>query len=229
MIGLKSGTGNMPSLFVAGGIVMVPLLVLSMVTGALAVERCWFWLRLGKQQRALVHSVLEAYRKSPPLALAKVKQYPHVPIARIFLTALTIGDTTPEEFRLALESAAQAEIPLLKRFQTVFETTIGIAPLLGLLGTVLGLIRVLSNIQLGETSPAAADGVTLGVGEALISTAAGLLVAIVALVFANVFQGLYRRQRAFIQEACSRLEILHRRYLRQASGALGNRGAGEQK
>ena len=105
---------------------------------------------------------------------------------------------------------------MLKRFQTVFETIIGIAPLLGLLGTVLGLIRVLANIRLGETAPATSDGVTMGVGEALISTAAGLVVAIVALVFANFFQGLYRRQRAFIQEAGGRLEILHRRYLRQS-------------
>ena len=71
---------------------------------------------------------------------------------------------------------------------------------------MLGLIRVLSNIRLGETAPATSDGVTMGVGEALISTAAGLVVAIVALVFANLFQGLYRRQRAFIQESGGRLE-----------------------
>lgn len=198
---------------------MVPLLLLSMVTVALVIERGWFWLRLGRQQRTLVEDALEAYRKNPQLAIANLKQHPHLPIARIFLTALIIGDASAEEFRLALESAAQAEIPLLKRFQTVFETIIGIAPLLGLLGTVLGLIRVLSNIRLGETAPATTDGVTLGVGEALVSTAAGLVVAIVALVFANLFQGLYRRQRAFIQEAGGRLEILHRRYLRQAQSS----------
>lgn len=208
----------MPNFFAAGGFVMVPLLLLSVVTVALVIERGWFWLRLGRQQRTMVTGVLEAYRQNPQLAMAKLKKYPNLPIARIFLTALTIGDTTPEEFRLALESAAQAEIPLLKRFQTVFETIIGIAPLLGLLGTVLGLIRVLSSIRLGETNPSASGGVTLGVGEALVSTAAGLVVAIVALVFANLFQGLYRRQRAFIQEAGGRLEILHRRYLRQGMG-----------
>jgi biopolymer transport protein ExbB len=205
----------MPNFFMAGGIVMVPLLLLSLATVALIIERCWFWLRLGRQQRALVVGVLEAYRQNPQLAIAQLKQYPHLPVARIFLTALTIGDTTPEEFRLALESAAQAEIPLLKRFQTVFETVIGIAPLLGLLGTMLGLIRVLSSIRLGDTTPEASGAVTLGVGDALVSTVAGLVVAIVALVFANLFQGLYRRQRAFIQEAGGRLEILHRRYLRQ--------------
>jgi biopolymer transport protein ExbB len=205
----------MPDLLTTGGIVMLPLSILSVITLALVLERCWFWGRLGRQQRKVVQSVLEAYQKNPQLALARVKEHPQLPIARIFLTAITIGDTTPEEFRLALESAAQAEIPLMKRFQTVFETTIGIAPLLGLLGTVLGLIRVLSEIRLGEASSGATNGVTLGVGEALVSTAAGLVVAIVTLVFANLFQGLYRRQRAFIQEASSRLEILHRRHLRR--------------
>jgi biopolymer transport protein ExbB len=141
----------------------------------------------------------------------------HLPLARIFLAALSLGEATPEEFTLALESAAQAELPLLKRFQTLFETVIGVAPLLGLLGTVLGLIEVLSSIRLGEGGMASSTGVTLGVGEALVSTAAGLIVAIVTLLFANLFQGLYRRQRAFLQEAAGKLEILHRRHLRQAT------------
>ncbi|MGB6017083.1 MAG: MotA/TolQ/ExbB proton channel family protein, partial [Nodosilinea sp.] len=63
----------------------------------------------------------------------------------------------------------------------------------------------------------AATGVTAGVSEALISTAAGLVVALVALLLANLFQGLYRRQRAFIQEAGGKLEILHRRAQRQGN------------
>ena len=91
----------------------------------------------------------------------------------------------------------------------------GVAPLLGLLGTVLGLMQVLSSIRIGEGGVASSRGVTMGVGEALTSTAAGLVVAIVALLFANLFQGLYRRQRAFLQEAAGKLEILHRRHLRQ--------------
>ncbi len=201
--------------FAAGGIVMVPLLVCSLLTLALAVERCWFWLQLGRQQPGLVPQVLSTVSQNPQRAIAKLKQHQQLPIARIFLAALTLGDATPEEFRLALESAAQAEMTTLKRFQTGFETIVGIAPLLGLLGTVLGLMRVFSTLRLGETSGDAASGVTTGVGEALTSTAAGLVVALVALLFANLFQGLYRRQRAFIQAAGGKLEILHRRAQRQ--------------
>jgi biopolymer transport protein ExbB len=145
--------------------------------------------------------------------VALLKQRPHSPMARIFLAALSLEDATPEEFSLALDSAAQAEIPQLKRFQTWFETVVGIAPLLGLLGTVLGLMEALSSLRLGEGGNEA--GVTLGVGEALTSTAVGIVVAMVALLFANLFQGLYRRQRALIQETGGKLEILQRRYYRQ--------------
>ncbi|HEY9881421.1 MAG TPA: MotA/TolQ/ExbB proton channel family protein, partial [Leptolyngbyaceae cyanobacterium] len=148
-------------------------------------------------------------------ALSQLKQHSHLPIARICLAALTLGEATPEEFTLALESAAQAELPLLKRFQTVFETITGVAPLLGLLGTVLGLIRALSSLRLGSAIAPGTEGVTFGIGEALISTAAGLVIAIVTLLFANLFQGLYRRQRAFIQEVGGKLEILYRRQTRQ--------------
>jgi biopolymer transport protein ExbB len=207
----------MANLFASGGIVMWPLLFFSLLTITLVVERCWFWLRIARRQRGLVPEVLRNYQQSPQLAVAKLKKHQQLPIARIFLSAMSLGDATPEEFRLALESAGQAELPVLKRFQTLFETVVGVAPLLGLLGTVLGLIQVLSSIRLGATPTEAPTGVTSGIGEALTSTASGLVVAIVALLFANLFQGLYRRQRAFIQEAGGKLEILHRQHIRLAA------------
>jgi biopolymer transport protein ExbB len=204
----------MVNLLAAGGIVMVPLLLFSVLTLALAVERARFWWQLLRQQRAWLTAVLGAYADHPQRAVALLKQRPHSPVARIFLAALSLEDATPEEFSLALETAAQAEIPQLKRFQTWFETVVGMAPLLGLLGTVLGLMEALSSLRLGEGGNE--TGVTLGVSEALTSTAAGLVVAMVALLFANLFQGLCRRQRALIQETGGKLEILQRRYYRQA-------------
>ena len=168
--------------FAAGGVVMWPLLLCSLLTFALSIERGWFWLRLGRQQPGLVPQVLTTFSQSPQGAIAKLKQYQQLPIARIFLVALTLDDATPEEFRLALESAAQAELPVLKRFQTLFETVVGIAPLLGLLGTVLGLMRSFSTLRLGETTGPAASGVVSGLDEALTSTAAGLVVALLALL-----------------------------------------------
>ncbi|WP_225886385.1 MotA/TolQ/ExbB proton channel family protein [Leptolyngbya sp. PCC 6406] len=194
---------------------MIPLLGVSLVATTLIVERLWFWGRLIRRQRPLIRAVIESYSYSPEPALVKLQQHRDLPAARIFLAALTLSEATPEEFRLALESAAQAELPILKRFSTVLDTIVGIAPLLGLLGTVLGLIQSLGAFQPGAIDSDRALGVTVGIGDALISTAAGLTVAIVTLVFANLFQGLYRRQRAFIQESGGQLELIYRRRQRQ--------------
>lgn len=193
---------------------MVPLLGVSLVATTLIIERLWFWSRLLQRQRPQVRSFLTRYGQHPDAALAQLQRQGDLPAARIFLAALTLPEATPEEFRLALESAAQAELPLLKRFSTVLETIVGIAPLLGLLGTILGLIRALGAFQPGGGGDSAVV-VTGGIGDALLSTAAGLAIAITTLVFANLFQGLYRRQRAFIQEAGGQLELLYRRHHRQ--------------
>jgi biopolymer transport protein ExbB len=134
-----------------------------------------------------------------------------LPIARIFLTALELEEPNPEEFRLALETEAQAEIPLLKRFTTVFDTIIALAPLLGLLGTVLGLINSFASLNIGNVGGTQTAGVTGGISEALVSTATGLIVAISTLLFANSFRGLYQRQIALIQEYGGQLELLYRR------------------
>lgn len=210
----------MGTLWATGGIVMLPLLGLSVVALTLGLERVWFWWRLGQRQTRLVERTLATYQADPLGVLAPLKQARHLPIARIFTAALVLDTPDETEFRLALESAAQAELPRLKRFQTVFETIVGIAPLLGLLGTVLGLIRVLASIDLGESLAGGSGGeVTAGIGEALVSTAVGLVVAMVALLLGNLFQGLYRRQRAFIQGAAGQLELAHRQRQRQQRDA----------
>lgn len=199
------------NLFAAGGVVMWPLLGFSIVAIALIAERLIFWFRINKRQPRVVRDAMSYYRHDPDTALKKLKQNADLPIARIFLAALELEQPTPEEFRLALESEAQAEIPLLKRFNTVFETIISLAPLLGLLGTVLGLIYSFASLRLGDVGASQTGGVTAGISEALVSTASGLIVAIFTLLFANAFRGFYIRQIALIQEYGGQLELLYRR------------------
>ncbi|MBD2019533.1 MotA/TolQ/ExbB proton channel family protein [Leptolyngbya sp. FACHB-36] len=198
------------NLFAAGGVVMFPLLGFSILAVALILERINFWIRVARQD-ALVREVLDLYKRSPRAAILKLEQSTDVPIARIFLAALELDRPKPEEFRLALESAAQAELPLLKRFNTVFETIISLSPLLGLLGTVLGLITSFASLRIGQVGGASSVGVSAGISEALVSTASGLIVAIVTLLFANTFRGLYLRQIALIQEYGGQIELLYRR------------------
>ncbi len=204
-------------LLTSGGVVIWPLLAASILVVTLILERSWFWWQISQHQSQVVNRFLEDYGQHPKPAIQELEKQRSLPMARIFLAALSLDRATPDEFKLALESAAQAEVPLLKRFNTVFETVVGLAPLLGLLGTILGLIRALSSLQIGDVGTAQASGVTAGIGEALISTAIGLVVAMVTLLFANLFQGLYRRQRAAIADYGGRLEIAYRRYYRQFS------------
>lgn len=200
------------NLFTAGGIVMWPLLAFSLLGVALIIERIIFWVRINNRQNKVVREVLQLYRLDNVVsALDKLQKNADLPIARIFLAALELEEPTPEEFRLALESEAQAEIPLLKRSQNIFETIIGLAPLLGLLGTVLGLINSFASLNLGDVGGTKTTGVTSGISEALVSTASGLVVAIFTLLFANTFRGLYQRQIAWIQEYGGQLELLYRR------------------
>jgi biopolymer transport protein ExbB len=200
------------NLFTAGGVVMWPLLAFSVLAVALIIERVRFWVKINSRQRSVVREVLQFYRADNVVgALQKLQQNTDLPLARIFLAALELEEPTPEEFRLALESEAQAEIPLLKRFQTIFDTIIGLAPLLGLLGTVLGLIASFASLSIGDVGGTKTAGVTSGISEALVSTASGLVVAIFTLLFANSFRGLYIRQIALIQEYGGQLELLYRR------------------
>ncbi|PSB14599.1 biopolymer transporter ExbB [filamentous cyanobacterium CCP2] len=201
-------TGN---LFALGGVVMLPLLGLSLLAVALILERLLFWFRLVRRQDKVVREVLSLYRRSAKAAIQKLQKNADLPIARIFLAALELDYATPDDFRLALESAAQAEIPLLKRFNTVFETVIGVSPLLGLLGTILGLITAFASLRIGDLGGGASVNVSAGISEALVSTASGLIVAIVTLLFANLFRGLYQRQIALIQEYGGQLELIYRR------------------
>ena len=201
----------MGRIFAAGGIVMWPLLIFSLVAIALIIERLVFWVRLNRRQRPVMQDILRIYRQTPVDVYAKLRQNVNLPIARIFLEALAIEGASPKQFHLALASAMQAELPHLRRFNTVFATIISVSPLLGLLGTILGLITSFDALQLGDIA-ANANLVTGGISEALVSTAAGLVVAIGTLLFANLFRGLYKRQVALIQEYGGQLEILYETY-----------------
>ncbi len=196
-------------LFESGGVVMYPLLGLSIFSVAIILERSLFWLKTSRQQNQVIKQLLNLYHGDPQAASTMLKRHLNLPISRIFSVALSLERSTPEKFKLALESAAQAEIPVLKRFNNSLETVIGVAPLLGLLGTVLGLITSLSSLKLGDIESSQTAGVTAGIGEALISTAAGLVVAIATLFFASIFRGLYLQQIALIQEVGGQLELLH--------------------
>ncbi len=202
---------NLAKLFTSGGMVMYPLLFASILVVTLAIERLYFWLKIGRRQSISIATILDLYEQQSAVIFDFLDRDQDLPIVRIFIAAITLKDATPAEFRLAMESQAHTEIPILRRFNNVFDTVISLAPLFGLLGTILGLINSFSALKLGGGSSGANSNVAAGIGEALVATASGLVVAILASICANLFRSLYQRQLAHIQAATTQLELLHRR------------------
>jgi biopolymer transport protein ExbB len=198
-------------LFHKGGPAMWPLLALSILSLSVIFERLWFWLRMLTQEKEIVNSVLDAaYDNSWEAAAETANQATNQPIGRFLYAPLRLQKNDPETFRLALESTAEDELAGMRRGEKLLESVIALAPLLGLLGTVLGLIQSLRAIRIGDLGTESAAGVTTGIGESLISTASGLIVAIVSLVFYRLFQSFVVNQVKVFRKAGNDLELIYR-------------------
>ncbi|OKH55009.1 biopolymer transporter ExbB [Calothrix sp. HK-06] len=196
--------------FRRGGPAMYPLLALSVLTISVVFERLWFWLRMLNQERQIVERVLEAARENWGLARDIAQRATDQPIGRFLYAPLSLTKNDPETFRLALEATAEDELTGMRRGEKLLEAVIALAPLLGLFGTVWGLIQSLRAIKIGDLGTEATAGVTTGIGESLISTAAGLVVAITSLVFYRLFQSFIFNQVQVFRKAGNELELLYR-------------------
>jgi len=190
---------------------MWPLLFLSFLTLSTIIERAWFWSKILTHEREISGRVLEAARRDWDAATEIARKSSSQPIGRFLYSALELQDPDPEVFELTLQASADEELNAMRRGDKVLETTIAIAPLLGLLGTVLGLISSLSSIRIGDLGTDAAAGVGLGISEALISTATGLIVAITTLAFYRLFQSFVFGQAKIFRQAGNELELLYRK------------------
>lgn len=197
--------------FIAGGPVMLPLLGLSIVTFACAFERAWFWFQLLSKEDRIVHDVLAAARLDLAKAGTIACQAQSLPIGRFLFAPLKLTQPTPETFRLAMEAAGDKEFTQMRKGDKLLETVVALAPLLGLLGTVTGLIGTFNNLNIGGGGTTAeATRAAAGIGEALITTAAGMIVAIIALAFFRIFVTLQSRQIDYFSDVGSELELIYR-------------------
>ncbi|WP_375340572.1 MotA/TolQ/ExbB proton channel family protein [Okeania sp. SIO3I5] len=194
---------------------MWPLLVLSILSLSTIIDRLWFWTNLLIKEKQTVARVLEAARRDWSIATEMARRTLKQPIGRFLYAPLRLQNPEPEVFKLALEAAADDELASMRKGDKLLEGVIALAPMLGLLGTVLGLIGSLGSIRLGDLGTSSTAGVTVGIGEALISTAAGLVVAIFSLVFYRLFQSLLFNQIKIFRKAGNELELLYRQYWQQ--------------
>ena len=202
--------GLFEMMFSVAGIVLFPLLGFSIFVVASGLERSKFWFKLSKRQPKFAKELVELYQKQPEMAVEKAQRNLDLPIARIMLAALQLPKASPETFRLAMEAELRSEIPGLKQFMNWYEMIVGLAPLLGLLGTVTGLIQAFGGLNLGDVGGTKTAVVSAGISEALVTTAAGLIVGTMALVTITIFRGTYQRQMMLLEECGGQMELIHR-------------------
>lgn len=218
------GSVNITELFQKGGPAMWPLLVLSILSLSTILERLWFWINLLTREEETIDLVLAAARRSWVEAAEIARRATKQPIGRFLYAPLQLQNPDPEVFRLALESTGDEELASMRRGDKVLEAVIALSPLLGLFGTVVGLILTLQSIQLGDIGSTSTRGVTVGIGEALISTATGLGVAIFSLAFYRLFQGFQVNQVKLFRKSGNDLELFYRQFFVKESTPSTDKG-----
>ena len=195
-----------------GGPVMWPLVGLSIMTIGCALERANYWWKLISQEDRIVHDVLEAARSSLDDAASIAYQARSLAIGRFLFATLRLKNSSPETFHLAMEAAAEREFIQMRKGDKLLETVIAIAPLLGLLGTVTGLMATFGNMNIGGSGAgsASATKAAAGIGEALTATASGMFVAILALAFFRIFVTLQSKQIDYFTNVGNQLELIYR-------------------
>ncbi len=172
-------------LFQQGGLIMYPLTVCSVLALAFTLERA-LSLRRKRIIRPEIVGVIENIQGAEDvgLALSVCHQY-EGPFSRVIRAGLDNRHLPLDEIRESILDQGRQEMGALQKGLVVLETVASVSPLLGLLGTVLGMIKVfeeISEVGVGQGSLLAG-----GIAEAILTTAAGLFIAIPALVFYNYF------------------------------------------
>ena len=184
---------------------MWPLLLLSILSFSCIIERIIFWNKLNNYLKVGNYFQINQLTDISYLKSLKKKDIDNNPYKKILFKIKDFDLSTQRNLSIALSISIQSLQYDFEKFNNFFATTISIAPLLGLLGTVFGLINSFSFIEIGNVG-INANEVTGGISEALVSTAAGLIIAIFTLVFSNYFKSLKTKKIKLINEFCGRFE-----------------------
>lgn len=171
-----------------GAIATYPLILLSVISVTVVLERLWSLRNISSITLRITESLLEPIKKGQrDLAIAICKQNAHSPVARIFLSALNQeGHQTVDAANAFATEAMFEETQKLRKHLWILGTVASSAPFIGLLGTVVGIIKSFESMAIAGTGGFAV--VAAGISEALVATALGLAVAIIAVIFYNYFQ-----------------------------------------
>jgi biopolymer transport protein ExbB len=201
-------------IIISGGPVMWPLVLCSLIVTTVILERTIFWL------------TLERYRKKKLmdkiLTLAESGEWEEIrdktKSTKDYIIRILVVGILHREYDMARAMEAESEMLMqrMHRFMPVLDTMITVAPLLGILGTVLGIIS--SFNMLGNEGLADPKLVTSGIAQALLTTAGGLIISIAALIPYNYFNSRIGRAVHVIEKYANSLEVVHKK-LKIADGS----------
>lgn len=195
----------MLEIFISGGPVMYPLLFCSIIVLTVIVERFYFWLKTDMHSnRTLVDEILELSRHGQ---WEQIKE--KTTDIGDYLVRILISGILHREFSMAraMEASANDEIKRMRQFMAILDTMITVAPLLGIFGTVIGIIT--SFEILGTSGIEHPEAVTAGIAQALITTATGLGIAILTVFPFNYFNSRIENAALRIEKYATSLEIVY--------------------
>jgi biopolymer transport protein ExbB len=207
----------MIEVFMKGGPIMYPLLICSIIALTVIIERTVFWIvEDHRRDQALINKVL---------SLAETGDWETVRArigdSRDFIIRILVAGILHRQFSMskAMETAASDELDRMRQHLPVLDTIITISPLLGIFGTVVGII--LSFEILGSAGIEEPQAVTAGIAQALITTASGLGIAILSLFPFNYFNSKVEKAAATIEKYATSLEIVYNK--RNQSNSSGEK------
>jgi biopolymer transport protein ExbB len=205
---------GLAQLYRQGGVFMHPLLLCALIALVLCIERAWALSHARSDTKRLMIDVVRALREEGPDAALAVCQRTRGPIAAVLHSGLLRAHRGAEAVEKAIATSGAIEMAFLERGLTLLASLSNVAPLLGFLGTVSGMISAFSAITAADH--VSAGLVAAGVEEALISTAAGLMIAVAVTVFYGFFVMAIDRFIIEMEEASTELvdELLDIEYKR---------------
>jgi len=185
--------------FLAGGPIMWPILLCSIFALSIILDKFWYLHKIKIDTQRFLSDILDNMKRHQTKEALEICDKTKSPISHILKAGILKYDRTRDQIKEAIEDASLYEIPKLEKNLSVLATIAHISPLLGLLGTVTGMVRCFQAIQAKATSfyPVSPGDLAGGIWEALLTTVAGLIVAIPTFV---VYNYLVNRINSFILE-----------------------------
>ncbi|PID80766.1 flagellar motor protein MotA [bacterium DOLZORAL124_64_63] len=198
---------------------MIVLALCSIITVGYTVERLLYFQTSGGDSQRFMNELSNKLKNGNPRAALDFCNSKKSPVARVMAQGIIHIGRTHEELQQRLDTAIDLETVEMERHLGVLGTMSNIAPLLGLFGTVVGIIRAFADIA--RTGSGGGAVVAMGVSEALLTTAAGIVVAVIATVAFNFFVRQIRKRTAQLEDAREAYFTLWHQFNKRARQATG--------